>query len=73
MKQYTAKNGNIQYKPSLQQLEDAFASDSSIGFCLACGAENEGIEPDAGKYTCLYCKAAKVYGVESLMLMNLFH
>lgn len=39
------------------------------GFCLACGAEVEGVEPDARKYECEVCGAHKVYGAEELLLM----
>jgi hypothetical protein len=71
MKAYQAKNGNTQYKPSKRALMQAI--EHNYGFCLACGAENEGIEPDASKYTCTSCEAPKVYGAEELLLMNLFH
>jgi hypothetical protein len=39
------------------------------GFCLACGAEVEGVEPDARHYTCECCGARQVYGAEWLLLM----
>lgn len=42
------------------------------GFCLACGAEHEGIEPDARRYTCESCGEAKVFGAEELVLMTAF-
>ena len=71
MKAYQAKNGNTQYKPSEKDL--MLAIELSNGFCLACGAENEGVEPDALKYTCTSCEAPKVYGAEELLLMNLYH
>jgi hypothetical protein len=38
------------------------------GFCIACGAEAEGVEPDAEKYTCESCGASGVYGVEQLLI-----
>jgi hypothetical protein len=41
-----------------------------IGFCLECGADCEGIEPDARKYHCQECHANRVYGIEELMLMG---
>jgi len=71
MKTYQAKNGNIQYKPSFEQLTEA--AENYTGFCLACGAENDGVEPDARKYACACCGAAKVYGSEELLFMNLYH
>lgn len=41
------------------------------GFCLACGEEVEGVEPDARKYECECecCGEKKVYGAEELLLM----
>jgi hypothetical protein len=41
-------------------------------FCLACGEVNDGIEPDASRYECQFCKLPKVYGAEELQLMGLF-
>ena len=72
MKAYKAKNGNTQYKPSEKDLMRG-VEDGSIGFCLACGAIANCIEPDATKYTCQSCGAPKVYGAEELLLMNLYH
>lgn len=37
------------------------------GFCVACGNEQEGCEPDARKYECEACGENKVYGAEELM------
>ncbi len=38
------------------------------GFCLACGAEAEGVEPDARRYICEECGAPRVYGAEELLM-----
>lgn len=72
MKAYDAKNGSVQYKPSFEDLEAAMA-DGTAGFCLACGAEQGSIEPDARKSRCAACGAHKVYGAEELLLMRLYH
>ena len=45
----------------------AAQSDEYIGFCVACGAEAYGVEPDARGYTCEECGARAVYGAEELM------
>jgi hypothetical protein len=71
MKTYKAKNGNIQYKQSIDALLDA--SENNSGFCLACGDEADGVEPDARKYQCSSCNAFKVYGAEELILMGLYY
>ena len=39
------------------------------GFCLICGHESEGVEPDARNYECESCGAEQVFGAEELMLM----
>lgn len=65
--QYKAKSGKIQWKPSLAWCERA----QNKGFCLACGAIADGVEPDARKYKCESCDAEKVYGAEELVLMGL--
>lgn len=39
------------------------------GFCIACGAEAEGVEPDARRYTCDACGEPGVYGAEELLMM----
>ena len=38
------------------------------GFCLVCGNEQGGCEPDARNYRCENCGAAQVFGCEELML-----
>lgn len=43
-----------------------------LGFCLACGAKAEGVEPDARKCECEMCGQAKVYGAEELAIYVAF-
>ena len=38
------------------------------GFCLECGAEVDGCEPDARGYECECCGARAVYGAEELLI-----
>lgn len=38
------------------------------GFCLICGCEAEGVEPDACEYECESCGAPAVYGAEELLM-----
>ncbi len=47
------------------------ASDEQNGFCITCGAEAYGVEPDAREYVCEDCGSAKVYGAEEIALMGL--
>lgn len=46
----------------------AIESGESIGFCLACGADRDGCEPDARGYTCESCGKPEVYGAEEVLL-----
>lgn len=39
------------------------------GFCLACGADADGCEPDARYYECDECGAKAVFGAEELAIM----
>lgn len=71
-KQYRAKNGNLQYKPSDALLTEIIEGDNSTGFCLACGETVEGVEPDAERDDCPHCGAAKVFGAENLMIRGLY-
>lgn len=37
------------------------------GFCIACGNEQDGCEPDAREYECEACGEMKVYGADELL------
>jgi len=39
-------------KLTIDQIMDAVESGDDMGFCIACGAEAYGVEPDARKYEC---------------------
>jgi predicted RNA-binding Zn-ribbon protein involved in translation (DUF1610 family) len=47
----------------------AVEADDNLGFCIACGEEAYGVEPDARKYKCETCGKKKVYGAEELLIM----
>jgi predicted RNA-binding Zn-ribbon protein involved in translation (DUF1610 family) len=68
VKEYKAKNGNIQFKPSVEELTEM--DEMGEGFCLACG-NTQSAEPDAHRYECEACGEKKVYGAAELALMNL--
>ena len=38
------------------------------GFCIYCGCENDGCEPDAREYECEACGERQVYGCEELLM-----
>lgn len=53
-------------------LEDAHhrwaSSLDNPGFCLICGLEHTGVEPDARRYRCESCGLHQVYGIEELIM-----
>lgn len=52
-----------------ETIEAGYSSLDNIGFCVECGAEHDGIEPDAEKDECENCGAMGVYGAEQLAIM----
>ena len=56
-------------KVSEAEILAAVEADDNLGFCLACGAEAEGVEPDASKFPCGGCGERKVFGAEQLMFL----
>ena len=58
---------------TFERVEDAIARrDSGLdnpGFCLSCGIEVDGVEPDAQDYLCEACGAKRVYGAEEVIFM----
>jgi hypothetical protein len=64
----------LQLHPSLTAdilTEAAYRRLSSLdnpGFCIACGNEQGGCEPDAREYECEACGEAQVFGAEELLM-----
>lgn len=61
----------------LNNLLDAIAENDSAactnwGFCLACGAQQDGCEPDARRYACDVCEERRVYGAEEILMMGAY-
>ena len=52
----------------MEAVEGKMTSLDNPGFCIACGADAEGVEPDARKYKCEACGAMGVYGAEELLI-----
>jgi hypothetical protein len=46
---------------------EAVERDDCTGFCVACGEEQGGYEPDARRYRCEACGAFAVFGAEQLL------
>lgn len=54
---------------SLDDIVAAVEADDHLGFCLACGAEAYGVEPDARNYECEECEEKEVFGAAELLFM----
>lgn len=70
---YQTRAGVTQYRPVCKEAEYRRLTSGleDPGFCLACGAEAYGVEPDARRYPCESCEQPKVYGLEELLIMRL--
>jgi len=53
--------------PTADQIIEALENDEYAGFCMVCGAEHDGIEPDARNYECEECGSLEVFGAEELL------
>jgi hypothetical protein len=49
-------------------VERAARTTENPGFCVACGADVEGVEPDARGDRCAACGAQAVWGAEELLI-----
>jgi predicted RNA-binding Zn-ribbon protein involved in translation (DUF1610 family) len=66
---FRTKSGKTRWRPVVT--EEELAELDTAGFCVACGAEVLGVEPDARRYECEACGEDMVYGLEELLLMGL--
>ena len=57
-------------KPDFDRVMAALARDDDTGFCLACGAEVSGVEPDARERVCEACGEPKVFGAEEMLYLS---
>lgn len=55
-------------RPTFAAVMEACERDDNTGFCLACGAEQTGVEPDAQRVRCEDCGNDAVAGAEQLLL-----
>jgi hypothetical protein len=52
----------------MEAVERRMFSLDNPGFCIACGEEAEGCEPDAREYECEFCGKPTVYGSDELLM-----
>lgn len=69
--EYKTRSGKTQRRPVMTEPEYRAYHNDNAGFCLSCGAEADGVEPDARRYPCEVCEQPKVYGLEELMMLGL--
>lgn len=50
--------------------EEQMLTDRDMGYCIYCGEEAYGVEPDARRYVCDACDKPGVYGLEELLMMG---
>jgi len=53
----------------IEAIERSWTTLDNPGFCISCGEERGGCEPDARNYKCEACGKHQVFGAEELMLM----
>ena len=52
----------------MEATEDSTFGMGSTGFCIECGSEQTGCEPDAQNYECESCGERQVFGAEELLI-----
>lgn len=57
-------------KPSISKIVAAVERDNHEGFCIACGHQTTGVEPDARNYPCEACEKDRVFGASELLFMS---
>lgn len=55
----------------ISEAEYADLSENYGGFCVECGDQVYGVEPDARRYRCESCGARAVFGIEELLLQGI--
>lgn len=53
----------------IDAVKRSYSTLDNPGFCIACGHEQDGCEPDARNYECESCGERKVFGAEELLIM----
>lgn len=51
----------------VEAVEEAQFGLGNPGFCIRCGADADGVEPDAEGYVCEECGEPAVFGAEQLL------
>jgi len=62
------KNPPLHESITNDRVINAITADDNIGFCIYCGADQSGVEPDAENYNCESCNQPGVCGAENLFI-----
>lgn len=60
---------NLPKNLNVEMLLESAQTDGTTGFCVKCGEEQGGVEPDARRRRCESCGEMAVYGAEQLLIM----
>jgi hypothetical protein len=52
----------------MEAVEARMTTLENPGFCVACGEDADGVEPDARNYPCDCCGEKAVFGAEELLM-----
>ena len=72
-KEVINKQGKTRYVPvfdSPEEIQQLMFDDNTQGFCIGCGEDAYGVEPDARRYECESCGEKTVYGLEELVMQG---
>ncbi len=59
---------NVTMERVIEAVEDAQTSLGNPGFCITCGEDTSGVEPDAREYKCEVCGSNSVFGAEEILI-----
>lgn len=57
----------------MDAVEREMTSLDNPGFCLSCGEEAEGVEPDARYYECESCGIQAVFGASEMLIGGMYN
>lgn len=69
MRNYNTLPADLDIDYVMERAQDEMFGLDNPGFCLECGAEREGCEPDARNYECYDCGEHAVFGASEVMMM----
>ena len=64
------ERAGIRYEFHMTERERDSKREANVGFCVACGAENQGVHPTAYGWPCDRCRDSRVSGMETLRMLE---